>query len=136
MKGKKAIFVDPTNKTAVANALAKVTAANITYGGGSDGNPLGSSTPWCQLYIDPSHFDAPPKKTYPIVGLSYLLFYGQNNGVHVSDKDALINYLMSTPATKIVGKLEYAPLSSSLRTAVINALTGAGGSGSGQPCLQ
>ena len=96
MKGKKAIFVDPTNKTAVANALKRLSvAANVTYGGGSDGNPLGSSTPWCQLYIDPSNYDKPPKKSYPIVGPTYLMFYGQNNGVHVSDKIALIKFLMS-----------------------------------------
>ncbi len=133
MKGKKAIFVDPTNKTAVANALKKLTAANVTYGGGSDGNPLGSSTPWCQLYIDPSNYDKPPKKSYPIVGPTYLMFYGQNNGVHVSDKIALIKFLMSPAANKIVGKLEYAPLSSSLETAVVNALDG---SGSQSACLQ
>ena len=133
MKGKKAIFVDPTNKTAVANALKKLTASNITYGGGSDGNPLGSTTPWCQLYIDPSNYDLPPKKSYPIVGPTYLMFYGQNNGVHVSDKIALIKYLMSSAANKIVGKLEYAPLSSSLQTATLNALNG---SGSQSACLQ
>jgi len=137
MNGKKAIFVDPTNKKAVANALAKVTAANITYGGGSDGNPLGSTTPWCQLYIDPSHIATPPKKAYPIVGFSYWLFYGQNNGIHVSDKKTLVTFITSSAANKLVSKLEYAPLSSSVHTAITNALNGTGGgSGTGQPCLQ
>ena len=63
------------------NALKHVTSANITYGEGSDEVPLGTSTPWCILYVDPSNFISPPAKTYPIVGISYMLFYGQNNGV-------------------------------------------------------
>ncbi len=70
----------------MAKALSKVTASNIIYGEGSDGNPLGSTTPWCQLYVDPSKFSTPPKASYPIVGISYWLFYGQNNGIHVADK--------------------------------------------------
>ncbi len=63
--------------------------------GGSDGIPLASTTPWCQLYIDPKNYDKPPKGSYPIVGPTYLMFYGQNNGVHVIDKIALIQFLMS-----------------------------------------
>ena len=51
-------FVCPTNKNAIVNALAKAT--KITYGGGADGNPLGSSTPKCQLYIAPTTFVDPP----------------------------------------------------------------------------
>lgn len=137
MKLGKPIFVAATNRTAVAKALSKVTASNITYGEGSDGNPLGSTTPWCQLYVDPSKFSTPPKASYPIVGISYWLFYGQNNGVHVADKTTLVNFITSSTANNIVEKLEYAPLSSSIHTAITNALTGTGGgSGSGQPCLQ
>ncbi len=130
---KGAIFVSPTNKAAVKKALAKVTAANITYGGGSDGNPLGSTTPWCQLYVDPSNFVTPPEKTYPIVGFSYWLFYGNNNGIHVSDKTTLIKFVTSATADKLVTKLEYAPLSNSIHTAVLNALNG---SSSQAACLQ
>ena len=73
-------------------------------------------------------------KAYPIVGISYLLFYGQNNGVHVSDKQKLIKYIASTSANKVVQKLEYVPLSSSIHTAILNAL--AGNSGSQPACLQ
>lgn len=127
------IFVTPTNKRAVKRALAKLTAANVTYGGGSDGSPLGSTTPWCQLYIDPSKYDSPPKKSYPLVGPTYLLFYGQNNGVHLADKTTLIKFLMSAAATTIVSKLEYSPLSSSLQTAVLTALNGTTGHSA---CLQ
>ena len=96
--------------------------------------PLGTSTPWCILYVDPCNFISPPAKTYPIVGISYMLFYGQNNGVHVSDKQTLIKFMVSSQANKIVNKLEYAPLANSIHTAVLNALAGNGGS---QPaCLQ
>jgi len=131
---KGAIFVSPMNAAAVTGALKKVNAGNITYGEGSDEVPLGTSAPWCILYIDPSVFVSPPIKTYPIVGVSYWLFYGQNNGVHVSDKQALIKYVASTPANKVVSKLEYVPLSTSIHTAVLNAL--AGNSGSQPACLQ
>lgn len=136
-KGKKAIFVDPTITQTFEAAFKKVTAQNIQYGEGSDGNSLGSSAPWCQLYIPTSDYDNPPSGTYPIVDVSYLLFYGNNNGVHVSDKEKLIAFLESTKAKKIEGKLEYTPLSTSIETAVLNALNGkGGGSGSGHPCLQ
>jgi ABC-type phosphate transport system substrate-binding protein len=132
-KGSKAFFVDPTDKTAVANALKKVTASNITYGEGSDGVPVGTSRPECILYVDPSHFAVPPQRAYPIVGVSYFLFYGQNNGVHTSDKQKLITFMESAQANKIVKKLEYTALSPSIQTAVMTALNG---SGSKAACLQ
>lgn len=133
MKGKNALFIDPTNKAKLDKAFAKVTASNITYGGGSDGTPLGSTTPWCQLYIPTSYYVNPPKGAYPIVDVSYLLFYGQNNGTHVSDKTTLIKFLESPAANKIINKLEYTPLSSSVENAVITALNG---SASQPACLQ
>jgi ABC-type phosphate transport system substrate-binding protein len=134
MNGKKAIFVDPSDRTTVVKAFAKISAADITYGGGSDGNPLQSTTPWCQLYIPSSYYVSPPKSAYPIVDVSYLLFYGNNNGVHLPDKTTLIKFLESSAANKIVDKLEYAPFSSSVENAVISALNGNGGS---EPaCLQ
>ncbi len=130
----KPVFVDPTVRQSLVKAFKKVTAANIQYGTGSDGNPLGSSTPWCQLYIPATNYVNPPKGAYPIVAVSYLLFYGNNNGVHVSDKKALINFLYSKKANNLINKLEYVSLSSSVKTAVISALNGNGGS---QPaCLQ
>ena len=133
-KGKGAIFLDPTNRASLTLAFKKVTASNITYGGGSDGNSLGSSAPWCQLYINPTAYVNPPAKSYPIVDVSYLLFYGNNNGVHLSDKQKLISYLESKKANTLINKLEYIPLSSSVESAVNSALNGNGGS---QPaCLQ
>jgi ABC-type phosphate transport system substrate-binding protein len=127
--GKK--FVSPTNAKAVANALKKV--GTIDYGQGSDGNPLGSTTPWCQLYIPPSEFTNTPKGTYPIVGVSYWLFYGNNNGVHLADKKKLISFIASTSANTLLGPLEYTPLSKKIHTAVLTALNG---SGSQAACLQ
>ena len=104
--------------------MAVPVATSIDFGVGSDGNPLGSTTPWCQLYIDPKNFVTPPAKSYPIVGFSYWLFYGNNNGVHVPEKKALINYLVSSAASGLLGPLEYTPLSSTVHTAIKNALNG------------
>jgi ABC-type phosphate transport system substrate-binding protein len=132
-KKKGAFFVDPTKHSTIVNALNSLTASSIVYGEGSDGNSLGSSTPWCQLYIPSNDFAAPPAKSYPIVGVSYLLFYGNNNGVHVPDKIALIKYLESTAANNLVKKFEYASFSSSVENAVITALNG---TGSQAACLQ
>jgi ABC-type phosphate transport system substrate-binding protein len=130
----KPIFVTPTDHAALVAAFKKVTAADITYGEGSDEQPLGTSAPWCVLYVDYKNYVNPPAKAYPIVALSYLLFYGQNNGVHVSDKTALIKFLESSSANKIVNKLEYTSLSPSIQTASLKALNGNGGS---EPaCLQ
>lgn len=133
VKNHQPVFVSPTNRTAVANALKKVSASAITYGEGSDGLPLGSSRPECVLYVDPKNFVKPPVSGYPIVGVSYLLFYGNNNGAHVADKQTLVKFVMSAQAVTIVKKLEYTPLSASLKTAVLNALNG---SGSHAPCLK
>ncbi|MBV8344239.1 MAG: substrate-binding domain-containing protein [Candidatus Eremiobacteraeota bacterium] len=130
-----AIWTDPTNKKQVKGALKKVTSKAITYGEGSDSVPLGTSAPWCILYIDPKNWVSPPTNTYPIVGVSYWLFYGKNNGVHVGDKKAIINYLATSKnAARIIDKLEYIPLPASIHTAITNALNGNGGS---EPaCLQ
>jgi ABC-type phosphate transport system substrate-binding protein len=130
---KTAIFVNPTDHTALVKALAGVVGSSIDYGMGSDGNSLGSSTPWCQLYVPYTAFVNPPVKTYPIVAVSYLLFYGQNNGVHLSDKQKLINFVESSAATKIEAKFEYTALSKSVESAVISALNG---NSSQAACLQ
>jgi phosphate transport system substrate-binding protein len=132
-------FVNPTNSSAVTAALKKVTAGNITYGGGSDGNSLASSAPWCQLYLNPSLWQLPPANAYPIVGVSYLLFYGKNQGVHLADKKTLIKYMVSSGATAIIKSLEYAPTSSGIHKAVLAALNGSSGGGpggKGHPCLK
>jgi ABC-type phosphate transport system substrate-binding protein len=127
------VFVDPTNKPAVVNALKNLTSASITYGEGSDGVQIGTTRPECVLYVDPSHFVLPPPKSYPIVAITYLLFYSQNNGVHVADKKKLINFIVTAKANKIVNGFEYASLPASIETAVTNALNG---NQSVKPCLQ
>ncbi|HEU5479275.1 MAG TPA: hypothetical protein VFU90_05550, partial [Candidatus Tumulicola sp.] len=60
-------------------------------------------------------------------------FYGKNNNVHLADKQALITFMVSANAARIIKKLEYTPLSGSVHTAIINAMNG---SGSKAPCLQ
>ncbi|MBV9333619.1 MAG: hypothetical protein JO146_06400, partial [Candidatus Eremiobacteraeota bacterium] len=132
-KKKSAIFINPANKTTLVKAFAGIGASAIQYGEGNDGNPLGSSTPWCQLYIPATAYVSPPSGSYPIVGINYLLFYGQNNGVHLSDKQKLITYLESNSANLVINKLEYIPLSKSIRTAVLNAYNG---NSSQTACLQ
>jgi ABC-type phosphate transport system substrate-binding protein len=132
-KGKTPFWVDPTDKKAVTASLKKVTAANIQYGEGSDSVPLGTSRPECVLYIDPKLFENPPARSYPIVGVSYLLFYGQNNGVHTSDKIKLIKFLESNKGTNVLKKLEYSPLAKSVQAAAVSALVG---SGSHAACVQ
>jgi phosphate transport system substrate-binding protein len=116
------VFVSPTSAKAVATALKR--AKTIDFGEGSDGIALGSTTPWCQLYIDPSEFVNPPAKAYPIVGLSYWLFYGNNNGIHVADKKTLISYIASKAANRLLSPLEYTPLGTSVHDAIKTALKG------------
>jgi len=115
-------FVCPTNKNAIVNALAKAT--KITYGEGADGNPLGSSTPKCQLYIAPTTFVNPPAGDYPIVGLTYLLMYGQNNGSHLSDLTKMVRYIGTPSYKNILSPLEYTSLPAKTVKAIRKALKG------------
>src|SRR5581483_2995865 len=71
------VFVDPTNKAAVSGALKKVINTAIQYGECNDLQSCGSSRPECILFVPPNNFVNPPSGDYPIVGLSYMLFYGQ-----------------------------------------------------------
>jgi len=116
-------FVLPTNRSAVLGALKNVTSANITFGGCSDGVSCGSSRPECILYIPISTVQSPPSGDYPIVGFSYMMFYGMNNA-HIADDKILIKFMTSTTANTTVNKLEYASLSSSVHTAINKALKG------------
>jgi ABC-type phosphate transport system substrate-binding protein len=127
-------FVDPTNAAAVAKSLSAVKGSSITYGGGSDGSPLQSSTPNCQLYISPSVFVTPTNaKAYPIVGLSYWLFYGTNLGVHTADKTTLVKYIASNAANSVLSHYEYTPLVTGVHNQILKALNGHGRVAS---CLQ
>ncbi|MGA8532655.1 MAG: substrate-binding domain-containing protein [Candidatus Tumulicola sp.] len=117
------VFVDPTNRASVVHALANVTSASIAFGECDDLVSCGSSRPECILYVPPNNFVSPPSGDYPIVGISYLLFYGQSN-LHYGDDKTLVNYMVSKPATKIINKLEYVALSSSFHKAVLKALNG------------
>ncbi len=122
-------FVSPTNQLAVANALAKANGSSIEFGMGSDGTSLGSSTPNCQLYIPPSAFVKAPSGDYPIVGLSYWLFYGKNqersgSTNHYADEKGLIQYLDSNAANSLLPGIEYTPLPASTQKKIQKALKG------------
>ena len=139
LKGKP-VFADPTVAANVGAAFAGISSTSIQLGQGSDGLPLATSRPECILYLDPSKWNTPivhahdAQSTYPIVAVSYLLFYGNNNGARTVQKHKLIAYLTQSKAQKIIGNLEYAPLASSI---LKDTFSSAFGSNAGKgPCVQ
>jgi ABC-type phosphate transport system substrate-binding protein len=135
------VFVDPTDKEAVEASFRNVTASAIEYGMGSDGLALGTgapvpdSRPDCQLYINSlTTLQSAPYRAYPIIAVSYMMFYGNNQGYHTAQKEKLIKFMISAKANKIVDGLEYIALSPTIQTAVSNALNGTGHST--KPCFQ
>lgn len=130
----KTIFV-PANAKTIAAAVANIGSTSLQYGEGSDGSPVGTSRPECMLYVNPVSFVRPPVGSYPIIGMSYLLFYSKNNA-HFADDKRLIEFLDSAQAASIENSLNYAPLSLSLRTAVRQALNGTQTKSRKPPCLQ
>lgn len=127
----KPIFVDPTNKTHLVGALKNVTGGSIKYGQCDDLVSCGSSAPNCILFVPPNAFVSPSSGNYPIVGLSYLLFYAKNNA-HFTDDKKLVTYMVSKGASTIINSLEYASLPSGLHSAITTALKSGNG---GSPCL-
>lgn len=128
-------FIDPTVAKNVETALSQVQLGQVTFGGGSDGLPLGTSRPSCVYYIDPKHFSNPPEKNaYPIVGVSYMLFFGNSNGLHTSDRLKLVNYMTSAAANTVVSNLEYTALSKGLQKSIASAANGTGVF-AGHPCI-
>jgi ABC-type phosphate transport system substrate-binding protein len=123
MSGGSPIFVSPTNRSAVVGALARVTQSSINFGECDDLVQCGSSAPQCILFIPPNNFVSPPARDYPIVGISYLMFYGKNNK-HYTDDKKLIKYLTTSGANSIIDKLEYAALSTGIHKAVTSATSG------------
>jgi phosphate transport system substrate-binding protein len=129
-------FSDPTVAKNVAVALSKVQLNDVTFGMGADLLPLATSRPECVFFVNPSVYDNPPEAhAYPLVGLSYLMFYGNNNGVHVADKVKLINYIMSPAGNTVLGNLEYTPIAKGLQNGVLAATNGTGAY-AGKPCIQ
>lgn len=113
----------PTNKATIIGALANATT--ISYGMGADGITLGSSTPWCQLEINPTTFVDPPAGDYPIVGLTYLLMYGQHNGArHYKDLANMVRFIGSTKYKNELEPLEYTALPNSTVRAIDQAAKG------------
>jgi phosphate transport system substrate-binding protein len=129
-------FADPTNPKDVAATLKNVAVGAIQFGEGIDGLPLATTRPDCILLIPLKHFINPvTPHAYPILNVSYLLFYGNSNGVHTADRLKLIDYLTSTAANTIVNSLEYAPLNKGIQK-VINQAANGTGSYTGKPCIQ
>jgi phosphate transport system substrate-binding protein len=129
-------FIDPTVPAHVETALKLVQRNAVSYGEGSDGIQLHTNRPECIFYIDPKHFANPLEaNAYPIVGVSYLMFYGNNNGVHVADKLKLINYITSSAANTLVGGIEYTSLAGGLQKAIASAANGTG-EYAGKPCIK
>lgn len=133
-------FADPTLKSNVTAALA---GTSITLGGSGDSPsmPLGSSRPECILYIDPSTFTNPTAaNAYPIVGLSYLLFYGQGNGAtgtgNLGDLQKLETYLAGAHTGGSPYGNEYAYLPAAIRNTVKAAALGTSGVYKGNACIQ
>jgi phosphate transport system substrate-binding protein len=128
-------FIDPTVAKNIAVALSQVRLPQVTFGGGSDGIPLASSRKSCIYYIDPKHFANPPEKNaYPMVGVSYLLMFGNSNGLHTADRLKLVNYITSAAANTVVGNLEYTALSKGLQNSIRSAADGTGAF-AGHPCI-
>ena len=129
-------FADPTNHATIALAMNDLRANAIQYGMGADNLPLsGDTRPDCAFYINPDkQLVKTPFQAYPIMAINYMMFYGNNNGVHTNDKKTLISYMLSAPASAIINKMEYAPVSTSIQTAVHDAFHGVGSHPS--PCLQ
>jgi ABC-type phosphate transport system substrate-binding protein len=120
------IWSDPTSKTDTNASLSILNANSITFGQGSDGLPLGTSAPKCALYINPAIFTNPvangaPTYAYPINAVSYLLFYGKNNSVHLTQKLQLIKYMTGSAARTIEKNEEYTPLPTGITSAVSSA---------------
>ncbi|HTA40408.1 MAG TPA: substrate-binding domain-containing protein [Candidatus Acidoferrales bacterium] len=128
-------FIDPTVALNVKTALSRVQLGDVTFGGGSDGLPLGTSRKSCIYYIDPSHFANPPEKdAYPIVGVSYFLMFGNSNGLHTADRLKLVNYMISPAANTVVSNLEYTALNKGLQKSIGQAANGTGPF-AGHPCI-
>lgn len=136
LRNKSGNFSDPT---VAANVAASLSTVSITTGGGSDNvnlSSVGDTRPDCILFVNPSEFVNPAQSNgYPIVGVTYLLFYGSNNGVHTADKTKLINYITSSAANSVVSSFEYSPLGSSVQSQVQAAANGTG-TYSGKACIK
>ena len=130
-------FADPTNFSAVG---AGVNSMKVTLGAAYDNTApggLGSSRSDCVFFINPTTFQNPTQAgAYPIVGSSYLLFYGQNQIMgHFPNLKTLGNYILGAKAATLVKGLEYHALPLSIRNAELSAVNGTGNY-TGKPCIK
>ncbi len=138
LKNRSGVFTDPTVQSAVNAGLAN---AAITLGGSGDNNgtQLATTRKDCILYISPNTFVNPTSSAaYPIVGTSYLLFYGRGNNTgntagHLANLQKLETYLGNGNVGTI--STEYAALPSAVRSTVAAAANGTGAY-AGKACIQ
>ncbi|HTU82218.1 MAG TPA: substrate-binding domain-containing protein [Candidatus Acidoferrales bacterium] len=137
----KPIFVNAlSDPKSIHKSIDKLVARDITYGGSGDvpSETIPTTRPDCIIFVNPDHFQKQPAGAYPIVAISYLLFYQKNNA-HYADDKTIVNYVTGAKTTasetayQATLKLGYFPLSKSLHTAIQNALNGTGHSS--KPCL-
>lgn len=131
----KNFFADPESTT----NLTASTATMVPVPGGSDSGFVGSSQPQCIAYIPAiSYADPIAPNAYPIVEVSYGLFYSTSNG-HFADVQSLLEYIDtnsgSSPAAgtsdQVVESNGYVPLPSLVKSYLNNTITGGK-----KPCLQ
>jgi phosphate transport system substrate-binding protein len=101
-------YVDPLSASALTAAVNTITLSSFTMGG-SDNNDggleanLGTSRKDCVFHVNPNKF-ADPTATdttaYPIIGLTYLDFYGAGN-VHFSGVTSLFTFLSGGSVTAL-----------------------------------
>jgi ABC-type phosphate transport system substrate-binding protein len=126
-------YVSPKTVISLRASLSGLTANSISYGEGPVPTPsaspsLGSSTKWCQLYIAPKKV-VEPANSYPIVMLTYVMFYGANK-VGFGDKSKLVRYMTGKSGESLsdiellIARSEYAPVSEAISSAIYNAYTG------------
>ena len=133
-------FADPLVQTSVQDAFSNVGSFAIIKGGAGDftnflafPKTLGTTRPECVLYLWSDFYVIPTKAdAYPIVEVQYLAFVGAHNG-HLADSQTLLSYITSGGADTQLVADGYATMPASVKTAVANAATGAGGK---TPCVQ
>ena len=148
-------YASPTSASALAAAVENIALSQVVAGASDAAGyvgavSLGSSRPDCVFYLNPRLLTAqqfPDPNAYPIVGVSYLFYYGKNS-VHLSDVTTLVQFLAGHGSTtRPTLPIGYHYVDSSITDEVNNAITGGTPSSSfrdingnpvsrASPCLQ
>lgn len=107
-------FTDATPQTITKS----ISTARIVPGTGPAQESIPTGCPLCIQHVsEQSYRDSSVSGAYPIVGISYLLFYGMNNA-HVADVTSLIKFIGATGGTsdQDITNAGFAPLTPYLKT--------------------